>query len=97
MSFKRKILYRSQHRGIKEMDLLLTNFVKKYINGFNKNELMILDDLLKIDDDLLFKWYSSKNKTHLIQKNKVSTLLKNFKIKTDKDKNGGEGGIRTHE
>ena len=29
--FKKKILYLSQHRGIKEMDLLLGNFVKKYI------------------------------------------------------------------
>ena len=37
--FKKKILYLSQHRGIKEMDLLLGNFVEKYINVFNEKEL----------------------------------------------------------
>ena len=31
---KKKILYRSEYRGTKEMDLLLSNFVKKYINDF---------------------------------------------------------------
>ena len=28
---KKKIVYRSNHRGIKELDLLLGNFVRKYI------------------------------------------------------------------
>ena len=31
-SLKKKIKYRSEYRGIKEMDLLLGKFVKKYIN-----------------------------------------------------------------
>ena len=36
---KKKILYRSEYRGTKEMDLLLSNFVKKYINNFDIEEL----------------------------------------------------------
>ena len=35
----KQIIYRSIHRGTKEMDLLLGNFVKKYIKTFNLNEL----------------------------------------------------------
>ena len=57
---KKKIVYRSQYRGIKEMDLLLSSFVKKYINDFNITELKQLDYLLSIDDDNLFKWYLKK-------------------------------------
>ena len=38
---KKKIIYRSTHRGTKEMDLLLGNFVKKYIDNFNNSELKI--------------------------------------------------------
>ena len=34
-SIKKKIKYRSEYRGIKEMDILLGNFVKKYIEDFN--------------------------------------------------------------
>ena len=43
---KKKILYRSYHRGTKEMDLLLGKFVNKYINLFNDIELKELESLL---------------------------------------------------
>ena len=68
---KKKILYRSEYRGIKEMDLLLSNFVKKYINGFGIVELKQLDDLLNFDDDSLFKWYLNK-------KVEIKTVMKFF-------------------
>ena len=77
---KKKIIYRSVYRGIKEMDLLLSNFVKKYINKFDILELKQLEDLLNIDDSILFKWYSNKGSKINIPNNKVSKLLKNFKI-----------------
>ena len=35
--FKKKLLYRATYRGKKELDILLTNFVKKYINQLNDN------------------------------------------------------------
>ena len=54
---KKKILYRSEHRGTKEMDLLLSNFVKKYVNSLNESELCELESLLNIDDEVLYKWY----------------------------------------
>ena len=77
---RKKILYRSEYRGIKEMELLLNSFVKKYINDFSIVELKQLVDLLNIDDDSLFKWYLNKKVEIKIPKNKVSRLLKNFKI-----------------
>ena len=77
---KKKILYRSEYRGTKEMDLLLSSFVKKYINDFDIVELKQLKTLLDFDDDNLFKWILNKNKKNLIPKNRVSNLLKNFKI-----------------
>jgi len=43
---KKQIIYRSKHRGTKEMDILLGNFVKTYINEFNDNELKDLEKLL---------------------------------------------------
>ena len=77
---KKKILYRSEYRGTKEMDLLLSNFVKKYINVFDIDELKQLDNLLNIDDDSLLKWYFNRQYKMKIPVNKVSNLLKNFKI-----------------
>ena len=77
---RKKVLYRSEYRGIKEMELLLNSFVKKHINDFNIVELKQLDDLLNFDDDSLFKWYLNKKVEIKIPNNKVSKLLKNFKI-----------------
>ena len=77
---RKKILYRSEYRGIKEMELLLNSFVKKHINDFSIVELKQLDDLLNFDDDSLFKWYLNKKIEIKVPNNKVSKLLKNFKI-----------------
>ena len=77
---RKKILYRSEYRGIKEMELLLNSFVKKHINDFSIAELKQLDNLLNFDDDSLFKWYLNKKVEIKIPNNKVSKLLKNFKI-----------------
>ena len=78
---KRKIKYRSKYRSIKEMDLLLGNFVKKYIDIFDYNELLSLYEILEKDDDDIFKWYSGKDENTNILKNKVSDTLKKFKLK----------------
>ncbi len=79
-TIKKKILYRAEYRGIKEMDLILSNFVKKYIDIFDYNELIDLHDILEKDDDIIFKWYSTSNNTNEIPVNKVSKLLKKFKL-----------------
>ena len=79
-SIKRKIIYRSEYRGIKEMDLILGSFVKKYINQLNYEDLLDLYDLLEIDDDTIFKWYFDLENNKKIKINKVTDLLKKFKI-----------------
>ena len=80
-SLKKKIKYRSEYRGIKEMDLLLGKFVDKYINTFNYDELLNLYEILKMEDDIIFKWYSNLIDEKSLPKNKISKLLKEFKLK----------------
>ena len=77
---KKQIIYRSTHRGSKEMDLLLGNFVKKYIEELNDAELNDLEKLLFMEDEMLYKWYFEKNEHQEIPKTKVSALFQNFKL-----------------
>ena len=77
---RKKIIYRSMHRGSKEMDLLLGNFVKRNIDKLNNNELKDLAKLLFIEDEIIYKWYFEKNSNNAIPNTKVSMMLKNFKL-----------------
>ena len=77
---KKKILYNSKRRGTKEMDLLLSNFVKINIHSFNEMELRELESLLNIDDNILYKWYLNKDIKDLVPVNKITKKLKKFKL-----------------
>ena len=54
-NLKKKLLYRSNYRGTKEMDILLSTFVKFYINKLNRDELIELDSFLNLEDELIYK------------------------------------------
>jgi len=77
---KKQIIYRSSHRGTKEMDLLLGNFVKQNIDKFTNSELRDLEKLMEIEDEILQKWYFEKSNENLISLNKVTEMLKEFKF-----------------
>ena len=75
---KKKIIYRSLYRGTKEMDSLISSFVKKYINDFNEYELFCLLDLINIDDENLYKLNQNKITSINIKENQVIKLFKKF-------------------
>ena len=62
------------------MDLLLGKFVEKNIDNFNDVELKDLVNLLNINDDILQKWYFENIKENYVPINRVSQLLKKFKL-----------------
>ncbi len=78
--FKKKLLYRASYRGTKEMDILLSSFVKKYINIFNEAQLRDLENFLKIEDEEILNYYNHNKITNAIEKNKISKIFQEFKI-----------------
>ena len=62
-NLKKKVLYRSNYRGTKEMDILLSRFVNKYINSLSMDDLKKLNKFLDISDDELSNFYLN-NKLH---------------------------------
>ena len=79
-TLKKQIIYRSTHRGSKEMDILLGSFVKKYINNFNEDDLKNLQDLLFIEDEILHRYYFGKEIDLKIPNNEVCKKFKSFKL-----------------
>ncbi len=77
---KKKIIYRSNYRGTKEMDKLLGAFTKKYIDELDINDLSDLEDLLNVDDTNLYNYYNGLNCDFEFKKNNINSLFKNFKF-----------------
>ena len=59
-NLKKRLIYRSQYRGTKEMDKLVGSFVSTYINNFYSEKLNELEKFLTIDDDNLYKFYNNQ-------------------------------------
>ena len=75
---KKKIIYRSNYRGTKEMDNLMGSFTNKYINELSENDLIDLDKLLNIDDTNLYNFYNGFKTDVDIENNSVTILFRNF-------------------
>ena len=76
---KKKIIYRSNYRGTKEMDKLLGAFTKKYINELSTKDLLDLEKLLNIDDDNLYSFYNKLKTDFKFENNNINSLFRNFK------------------
>ena len=78
--FKKKLIYRAGYRGTKEMDILLSSFVNKYINDFDENLLAELEKFLDFEDEIILNFYNFDLVEKEIDLNKVSKIFKKFKI-----------------
>ncbi len=78
--FKKKLIYRSNYRGTKEMDILLSKFVKKHINEFDEMQLNELDKFLDFEDDVILNYYHHGIVKKNIDKNKISKIFKDHSV-----------------
>ena len=78
---KKRLIYRAQYRGIKEMDKLIYSFVKSIIDELNVNQLHELEIFLDIDDDTLYKFYNNQTIDKNVCSSEIFTFFKSFKYK----------------
>ena len=71
-----KIIYRSQYRGTKEMDIFVSSFVKSIVDSLSIDDLKDLDTLVNMNDEDI----SKISKNEMVFKNKkIFKLLIDFK------------------
>ena len=78
--FKKKLKYRAGYRGTKEMDILLSSFVNKYIDSFDESLLIELEKFLNFEDEVILNYYQKKTNQREIDKNRVSKIFQSFKL-----------------
>ncbi len=57
---KRRLIFRSSHRGIKEMDIIMGEFATAHVPDFSEEELAEYDALLCNNDPDLYNWITEK-------------------------------------
>ena len=78
--FKKRLIYRSNYRGTKEMDILLSKFVKKHIDEFDQIQLNELEKFLDFEDDVILDYYHHGIVKKNIDKNKISKIFKDYSV-----------------
>ena len=76
----KKLLYRSNHRGTKEMDLLIGGFANENLNKLNSDELKEFELLLNFTDKELSSWLVDNKKNIDLESFSISKKIKEFKL-----------------
>ena len=62
------------------MDILLSSFVKQYINKLKEDELEELEKFLGCEDEDIYNFYQNNIVSDKIKDIKIINLFKNFKL-----------------
>lgn len=53
---RKRILFRSTHRGIREMDIIFGGFIRQHVATLEDGELDEIEAMLEIPDQELYAW-----------------------------------------
>jgi antitoxin CptB len=76
---RKRLLFRSWHRGTKEADLLMGSFAEQHLGAFSLEQLDRYEALLERDDDVLIDWLIRRVPPPAEAGNDVLRLLLAFK------------------
>jgi len=57
---RKKLIYRSNYRGFKEVDLILGGFANKYMNVLSDHDIDLFEELLNCKDHDIYGWITGK-------------------------------------
>ena len=57
---KNRIKYRSIYRGTKEMDILLSSFVKAVVENLSFEDLKELNNFINLNDEEIYSYYQNQ-------------------------------------
>lgn len=76
---RKRLLFRSWHRGTKEADLLLGSFAERHLCSFTPQQVDNYEALLGADDDDLLAWIGGRATPPAERESDVLRLLLAFK------------------
>ena len=77
---RKRLLYRSSHRGMQETDLVLGRFAQRHLEAMSDQQLDRFEALLEESDNDLFNWISGRVAVPPSLDHDVMKMISNFKI-----------------
>jgi antitoxin CptB len=77
---RRRLRYRSWHRGTREADLILGRFADAHLVGFSAEQLDRYGALLENSDPDIYNWLIGRSPVPAAVDTDVFRLLKDFKL-----------------
>ena len=77
-SRRRRVLFRSWHRGLREMDLIMGRFADAEIGTMSDADLDEFERLIEVPDRDLFRWITGEDETPSNYYTAVFKRLKGF-------------------
>jgi antitoxin CptB len=75
---RRRLLFQSRHRGVKELDLILGPFAERHLPAFSAEELKDFAVLLGEPDPDIYDWLVGRVPLPARLRNSVTSLLLDF-------------------
>ncbi|MAS88021.1 MAG: succinate dehydrogenase assembly factor 2 [Micavibrio sp.] len=72
---RKRLIFRSWHRGTKEMDLVMGTFADKHMPIMEEPNLSLYDDLLSESDPDLYNWVTGREDVPANKLNPVLEML----------------------
>ena len=77
---RKRLLFRSWHRGTREMDLLLGRFAERNLATFSGRQVALYEALLEYSDSDIYDWMNGRTAPPKELDNDVMKLLLNFRF-----------------
>ncbi|MSP52389.1 MAG: succinate dehydrogenase assembly factor 2 [Alphaproteobacteria bacterium] len=78
---RKRLLYRSWHRGMKEMDLILGSFAEQNLASFDAHQLELYEHILNHPDPDLLAWFMGRQAAPNGLDRVLLKLIKNVKLR----------------
>ena len=75
---RKRLRFRSAHRGSKELDLILGPFARRYVDNFTTVQLDRYERLLELPEPELFGWLTGQIEVPHAERNDVVEMLLTF-------------------
>lgn len=90
---RKRLIFRSWHRGTKEMDQILGSFANKYVPQFSETDLDLYEQLLENSDPEMYDWICGRVD---VPANKTSGILEkllNYDYATERSTGSDEANL----